>query len=241
MAQSTPSRLRAIFFRFLLTVFFLLFFLAPRIFAAFPQTAVLVPAFMWMGEKLLHGFAVLSLIIVVAYVCAVANAAYKFSAPAVEVAPTPTSLEAGTAPVLVDVEVPGSEGATPAAAPTPKPKRSVVKNALCGALGFILNAYVVVNYLLTHDVFSLQKTALQNAADAFMFLLRGFEIILVMLLAIGLLARLFVRKNTTPAANQSELPTTAPPPPPAAVPTEVPVVQVPLSKEEKEFMEEVKA
>ncbi|KAJ7609427.1 hypothetical protein FB45DRAFT_944426, partial [Roridomyces roridus] len=81
MAQSTPSRLRAIFFRVLITAFFLLFFLAPHIFAAFPQTAVLVPAFMWMGEKLLHGFAVLSLVIVVAYVCVGINGAYKSLPP----------------------------------------------------------------------------------------------------------------------------------------------------------------
>jgi len=237
MSHTTVSRKRYTFLAFL--TLFTLLLLSPTIFAALPQTAFLAPGCLWVAEKLLNGFAVLSLIVVVVTIVVGLNQAYTWltsrrpeAVGAVPATPTPAELEDGTAPTptLIDLE----ETAVPAAATTPSPK----SGKLATVLSLALNTYVVVNYILTNDVVSLQKPVLENVAAALMFVLRGLEVIFVALLLVGVLGVcLHKRRARAPAsAPGTELPTTAP----AVVSNEavaVVVVETPLSKEEKEFME----
>ncbi|KAJ7611183.1 hypothetical protein FB45DRAFT_941231 [Roridomyces roridus] len=222
----SPAYARSLSRTFLtLTVLILL---APHILDLFPQTAAFAPPFTWVSDQCMHGTAVLCLVLSLVSLSRGIKAAWAwFSGRPVLTAtpvPSPTALEDGQC-----VTAPDRDDIPPSA---PADPTFIFQLTMVYHIGsFIVLAYVPGLYIYQHDVLSPKNSVWQNAVDALVFVLRGLEMGVLMILVVGLVGWLGLpRGRSVLVQPATELPTTAP------------VMQLTqeTAPEEKEFGGEVK-
>ncbi|KAJ7651419.1 hypothetical protein FB45DRAFT_859964 [Roridomyces roridus] len=143
----------------------LLLFIAPVVLAAAGSSVA--TTFLWVDDELLHGYAVLCLLLgVVVYVPVGITTVYR----RLTVRPVPEDVESHS--ILVDMEV----------------KKSSTKTFL-KSLGRCYHALLIILYVFNKDVVSTRKSAVENARDVGFFALRGLQVDFFLLMAVEALAR----------------------------------------------------
>ncbi|KAJ7259878.1 hypothetical protein C8J57DRAFT_492385 [Mycena rebaudengoi] len=170
------------------------FIASPHILQNYPQTAPLASALTWMGEKFMQGIASLTFAVAVMTFCVLVSDAREWltGVSATEISPTPEALEEGTAPKfqheldVLEAEVAGADPPT-----LPEPVRITI-------IGKIFS--LVANTLFFVYAFSkeeLAPTLPENATIFALFILRGLEVLFVILLILIAMVLLVARRAGT--------------------------------------------
>jgi len=189
MAASTPVLCRPSGLHVLLA---LLFFLAPEALRFHPYTAPLADVVAWLGDRVVQGITAVAFFFAIYAGTSIACDAWRWisgvstDTPTTSPHPTPTptvsptELEEGTAIPAVAPEA--QENSAAASAPAPAaPSPATPQATLCGKLLLlILSSAFFAWDLLSRHIVSSEKPLLNNTADTLLYMLRGWEVVFLM-------------------------------------------------------------
>ncbi|KAJ7609419.1 hypothetical protein FB45DRAFT_1038864 [Roridomyces roridus] len=170
-----------IFFEYSIIAVFVLLFLTPAVLSCFPGTAgsALIAALLWVDGELLHGYAVLCIVLAIVYVPAGFGAVHewltkKLSNRAIDIAhsKSASALEAGIMPF-----------------PARLPPSNSYFTGTNRTLAIFYHTCIILIYIHNKGVVSPHHSGLENTRDASVFVVRGLGVDFVVLLGVELLAR----------------------------------------------------